>query len=94
MRRGSIWPVIIFVSSLILTGCLQFLGIDLGVPRMAKEELKPLLGNPDVIILDVRESEDWKEAKQKIVGAVREDPEKDIKSWAEKYPKDRTLVFY
>jgi hypothetical protein len=25
---------------------------------------------------------------------VREDPDKDIKTWADKYSKDKTLVFY
>jgi rhodanese-related sulfurtransferase len=61
---------------------------------MTKEDLKPLLGNPDVIIVDVRVEDEWKEAKSKIQGAVREDSEKDINTWANKYPKDKTLVFY
>jgi rhodanese-related sulfurtransferase len=61
---------------------------------MTKEELKSLLGNPDFIIVDVRIEEHWKENKWKIQGAVREDPEKDINTWANKYPKDKTLVFY
>jgi rhodanese-related sulfurtransferase len=52
------------------------------------------LGNPDVIIIDVRVEDEWKEAKWKIQGAVREDSEKDINTWANKYPKDKTLVFY
>ena len=66
MRRGGIWLVIIFVSSFILTGCLQYLGVDLRVPRMTKEELKSLLGNPDVIVVDVRIEDHWKESKWKI----------------------------
>jgi len=61
---------------------------------MTKEELKSVLGNPDVIIIDVRESEDYKRSEFKIQGAVREDPEKDIDSWSNKYPKDKTLIFY
>ncbi len=63
-------------------------------PRMTKETLKSLLGNPDVIILDVRLDKEWQEGKGKIQGAVREDPEKSVQSWADKYPKDKTLVFY
>jgi len=54
---------------------------QLTVPKMTKEELKSLLGNPDVIIIDVRAEDDWKEAKWKIQGAVREDSEKDINTW-------------
>jgi rhodanese-related sulfurtransferase len=61
---------------------------------MTKEELKSLVGISDVIVLDVRIVGEWKRDALKIQGAVREDPEKDYKSWASKYPKDKTLVFY
>jgi hypothetical protein len=64
------------------------------IPRMTKEELKEMLGKPDVIVLDLRADSDWKNSDQKILGAVREDPAKDAKSWAEKYPKDKTFVLY
>ncbi len=70
------------------------MGAGIEAPRISKEEVKAMLGNPDVAILDVRESQSWKEAKWKIQGAVREDPEKDVKSWAEKYAKDKTLILY
>jgi rhodanese-related sulfurtransferase len=53
-----------------------------------------MMGKPDVVIVDVRESESWKESKQKIQGAVREDPQKDVQGWFDKYPKEKTLVFY
>ena len=79
---------------LVLAGCLQNLLPEPGVPRMTKEELKLLLGNPDVIVLDVRQPDDWNKSRDKIAGAVREDPEKEMKTWAQKYPKDKTLVFY
>jgi len=62
-------------------------------PRMTKEELKALLGNPDLIIIDVRLGKDWVDSDLKIKGAVREDP-KAAETWANKYPKDKTLVFY
>ncbi len=61
---------------------------------MIKEELRSLLGNPEAIILDVRITEDWKKSDLKNKGAMREDPEKDYKTWASNYPKDKTLVFY
>ena len=63
------------------------------VPRMTKDELKALLGNPDLVILDVRASSDWTASDLKIKGAVREDPS-DTESWANKYSKDKTLVLY
>jgi len=69
-------------------------GKNVEVPKMTKEELQTLLGNPEVIILDVRVEREWKEGKSKIKGAIREDPWKGVESWAEKYPKDKTLVLY
>jgi 3-mercaptopyruvate sulfurtransferase SseA len=63
------------------------------VPRMTKEELKGMLGKPEVIIIDVRAKADWAGSKLKIKGAVREDPRK-VASWMDKYSKDKIIVFY
>ena len=63
------------------------------VPRMTKDELKGLLGSPDLLIVDVRLGRDWKESDLKIKGAVREEP-RDVESWGNKYSKDRMLVLY
>ncbi len=63
------------------------------VKRMTIEELKGMLGNPDLVIIDARRDGDWKLSKVKIKGAVREDLEK-VASWMNKYSKDKTLVFY
>jgi len=63
------------------------------VPRMTKEELKGMLGNPEVTLIDVRANADWTGSNLKIKGAVREDPRK-LNTWEDKYPKDKTLVFY
>ena len=52
-----------------------------------------MLGDPNFIVVDVRFGADWTGSDLKIKGAVREDPEA-IDSWANKYPKDKTLVFY
>jgi len=62
-------------------------------PRMTKDELKAKLGNPDLLVIDVRYGKDWTDSKLKIRGAIREDP-KVFDSWANKYPKNKTLVFY
>jgi hypothetical protein len=62
-------------------------------PRMEKEELKALLGSPDLILIDVRFGKDWSESDRKIVGAVREDPQ-EFDMWKGKYPKTKTLVLY
>jgi rhodanese-related sulfurtransferase len=60
---------------------------------MTKEELKAKLGDPNFIVVDVRFGADWTGSDLKIKGAVREDPGA-VESWANKYPKDKTLVFY
>ena len=58
-----------------------------------QEQAKSMLGNPEVIFIDVRAPKDWNAPGSKIKGAVREDPS-NISSWAEKYPKEKTLLFY
>jgi predicted sulfurtransferase len=63
------------------------------VPRMSKEELRAMLGNPDVVIIDVRSGKDWDASESKIKDAVREEP-RQAKSWADKYDKDKTYVLY
>jgi rhodanese-related sulfurtransferase len=60
---------------------------------MTKEQLLPLLGKPDVVIIDVRTNYDWDNSKVKIKGAVREEGMK-FGSWMNKYPKDKTIVIY
>jgi hypothetical protein len=94
MGKSKFWTLMVLGASFIFLSCAEKWSFQFRVPRMTKEELKLLLGNPDVIIVDVRIESDWKESKWKIKGAVREDPEKDINTWVDKYPKDKTLVFY
>jgi rhodanese-related sulfurtransferase len=63
------------------------------VQKMSIDGLKAQLGNSDVIVIDVRTSHDWEASNTKIKGAVREDFQ-NIASWINKYPKEKTLVFY
>jgi predicted sulfurtransferase len=62
-------------------------------PRITKEELKQRLGDPDIVIVDVRTGRDWTGAVRKIPGAVREEPGA-VGGWAERYPKDKPIVLY
>jgi hypothetical protein len=86
----------LFLATLLILfmaeGCAM-LEKHVDAPRMTTDDLKLMLGNPDLIIVDVRYGKDWTESDLKIRGAVREDPE-IFDSWAKKYPKDKTLVFY
>ena len=63
------------------------------VTRMTKEELKAQLGNPDVVIVDVRLGRDWSDSNLKIKGAVRVEP-RVADSLTGEYGQDKTLVFY
>jgi rhodanese-related sulfurtransferase len=86
----------LFLAALLIFfmgGMLTTFAKPADVPRMTKDELKAMLDNSDLVILDVRFKKDWAEGDSKIKGAIREDPE-SVKSWAEKYPKDKTLVLY
>jgi len=60
---------------------------------LTKEQLRSMLGKPDLIIIDVRTNYDWDNSKVKIPGAVREEGMK-FGSWMNKYPKDKTIILY
>jgi rhodanese-related sulfurtransferase len=63
------------------------------VPKITAEELSARLGSSDLIIIDVRIERDWKSSPLKVKGAVWEDFQ-DVDTWAQKYPKDKTIVLY
>lgn len=66
---------------------------DERAPRITKEELKSKLGSPDLVVVDIRLEEQWRFSNRKIPGAVHENPAVPS-TWMEKYPKDKTIVFY
>jgi hypothetical protein len=88
-KRIFIAPLLIFF----MVGILTTFARSADVPRMKKDELKAMLGNSDLVILDVRYKKDWTDSDSKIKGAIREDPE-SVQSWTEKYSKDKTIVLY
>ena len=75
-------------------GCVAGWSPEDKTPKMPKEELRLLMGDQGVVVVDVRVPEEWKKSDRKIQGANHEDPEKDVTKWADKYPRDKTLVFY
>ena len=86
--------LIVAVLAQLLQGCAHIPTSEVNVPRITKEELKPMMGSPEVIIVDVRAARDWKEAEWKIKGATWADRNDEKSSWVEKYPKDKTFVLY
>ena len=86
----------IAILSVAMMGTVIFSGLAQSqdtTPRMTREELKPLVGSPNVVVIDVRSMGDWNKETLMIKGAVREDPT-NVSAWMDKYPKDKTLVFY
>jgi hypothetical protein len=82
-------------TTLAITFCFVILEIFIftafaqEVPKISKEEVLGMIGNPGMIIIDVRSGG----GELKIKGAVREDP-KNVGLWIDKYPKEKLLVFY
>jgi predicted sulfurtransferase len=63
------------------------------VSLITKEELRKVMSNEDVVILDVRSGRDWSSSEFKIQGAVRADP-KAVAQWQENHSKDKKIVIY
>lgn len=90
-RRG----LIIGTGALVLLCMVLALpaaGVAADAPRVSAEVLKALIGNPQVMVIDVRRGKDYGGSAAKIQGAIRES-EKDV-SWADKYGMDKILVLY
>jgi rhodanese-related sulfurtransferase len=90
MLRKTILLILLIVFAFAIPAVLK---ADDTTPFMTKEQLRPLLGRPDVIIIDVRTKYDWDTSKTMIPGAVREEGMK-FGTWMNKYPKDKTIVIY
>ena len=83
------------VMAFMVLGIWVVTAVALDVPRISKEKVKSMLGNPEVVIIDVRTFFDLKMSVKQIKGAVREDPDPTkVKSWAKKYSKEKTIVLY
>jgi hypothetical protein len=91
-RSVSISILLGVLASLLIGMAVEAESTD-AVPKMTQEQAKSVLGNPEVIFIDVRAPKDWDASGSKIKGAVRENPS-NISSWAEKYPKEKTLLLY
>lgn len=93
MKIGN-WLMALVVVLLPLSFSMQTYGSEeKTAPRINIEELRDLLSNEDLVLLDVRTKKDWKKSDRKIVGAVRVNPKK-VESWAGNYPKEKKIVLY
>ena len=92
MKRFHGIPLILLVAAcmlLTMTGPAQ----AGDVPLMTTDELKSMLDNPDLVILDVRKGKDWSSSEFKIKGATYVDA-KAYDTWSGSYAKDQKIVLY
>jgi rhodanese-related sulfurtransferase len=78
------------------------LGVTIGLnPIVSADDLSFItvsqllknLGNPNLVTVDVRDTNDWQSSNYKIKGAVRRIPE-EFESWSHELPQDKILVLY
>lgn len=91
MKRKLVVPVVALLGIFLLWGAAGVAAGGGEIPRMTKEELKPLLGKPDIVVLDVRLG--GRNVPTRIPGAVYEDPGK-VDDWSKKYRKEKKIVLY
>lgn len=93
MRKRLLIPhVLLLVLAMVLTsaGLSQ---AETDVPLMTTDELKAMLDDPNLLVLDVRRGKDWKSSEFKIKGATYAKPEA-YDAWADTYPKTKKVVLY
>jgi hypothetical protein len=96
VREGVMRKVGLIGFIVVCLGIVFFIGLAAAAeeaPKITPEQLKAVLGDANVIIIDVRLGPDWTDSDAKIKGAVRENP-MQVNEWMNKYPKDKTIVFY
>jgi rhodanese-related sulfurtransferase len=87
--------LLVFLILIFLTiGLFTTFTLAADVPMMTKDELKAMLGNPDLVIFDVRMGSDYFSSDLKIQGAVRPDMGNYLSLTVWTYPKGKTFVVY
>ena len=97
MKKARLWAMVLAVT-LLMVFPLSCVGSDVSrldkeTARLDKDTLKGWLSDPQVIILDVRQPQDWQASAKKIKGAVRQELS-EVKTWAPTLPKDKKIVLY
>ncbi|PLX40861.1 MAG: hypothetical protein C0608_07845 [Deltaproteobacteria bacterium] len=63
------------------------------VPRIAPESLRQLLEREGVLLLDVRDEDQWLVGREMIKGAKRKNP-KNAHEWGKGLGRDKEIVLY
>ncbi len=90
MRKALLLTV---AALLLLLPPAGALGAEKEVKYVNSAALKAMLGDPQVVVIDVRTPKDYNNSKTMIKGALRQDPGK-VPTWAKTLPKDKKLVVY
>jgi hypothetical protein len=61
------------VMTLLVALCMPAIASE--IQMISKSQLNQLLGNPNVMVVDVRSAKDWQSSNVKIKGAVRKAPQ-------------------
>ncbi len=89
-RKATVWLLVAVMSTTTFAAAARAAE---EARRITREEVRPLIGDPGVIILDARTSWAWEGSDRKIKGAVRVDPA-NVDSWAGSLPKGKMIVVY
>ena len=90
--RKKLLPVLMLI--LLTIGLFFTFALSADVPLLTKEELKAVLGNPDLVIFDVRLGSDYFSSDLKIKGAVRPEMWNSLSYVILSYPGENTFVVY
>ncbi len=88
-NRQTIFGSLIFVFVALSSITVNASGISI----ITINQLKLILNNPEIAVIDVRASKDWQSSDVKIKGAARGAP-KNFESWAYDFSKDKVLILY
>lgn len=92
MKKSTLILLVFIVGGMGITT----LAMPKDIPKVTMvsiNELRDMLDNPDLTVIDVRFEKDWEKSNMKIKGAVREDYMR-VETWADRYPKDKLIVLY
>jgi hypothetical protein len=96
MRISNIYRLAVFGSSLFIVAVLLSLTVTVNASEfsiISTNQLKLILDNPEIAVIDVRGSKDWQSSELKIKGAIRGSP-KNFEFWIHDFSKDKILILY
>ncbi len=89
--------LVVWIASCVATQTARQMDIESvdadGVPRIAVQELKEVLGSPEVVLIDTRADQQWKVSSEKIPGAVHHSSF-EADEWSRAYNTNATMVLY